>query len=182
LPFWELGGYLQGALRTGDGVATFAGAKLRSKFVTPPHWDPHWRLGLNLELSYVPPVYEANRWGLEVRPIVAWQDAHWLFALNPILGQPLTSPTASAGPSFEPALKAFRRVGPLGLGIEYYATLGTVSRIVPWREQEEQIFEVVDLLSVDRLEVNAGIGEGLTASSAGLVAKAIVGWEFERIW
>src|SRR5579872_6461056 len=46
LPFWEIGAYLQGAVRTDDGVATFAGVKFRTKFVTPPGWDEHWRLGL----------------------------------------------------------------------------------------------------------------------------------------
>ena len=86
---------------------------------------------------------------------------------------------ASQGPSFEPCLKVARTVGPVGLGFEYYATLGPLSAILPWSEQQQQVYEVVDLLSVDRLEVNLGVGEGLTAWSEGVVVKAIVGWEFE---
>ncbi len=180
-PFWELGAYLEGAVRTDDGVASFAAVKLRSKFVTPPDWDPHWRLGVNLEVSYSLPVYDADRWGSEVRPILAWHDPDWLFAFNPILDQALAGSGAAQGPSFEPALKIARRAGPVALGIEYYATLGPLTNPLPWREQQQQIFEVVDLWSVDRLEINAGVGEGLTQASAGLVLKAIVGWEFDRI-
>ena len=70
LPFWEIGAYLQGAVRTSDGVAGWAGMKLRSKFVTSAEFDPHWRLGINLEVSYLPAVYDHARWGSEIRPIV----------------------------------------------------------------------------------------------------------------
>jgi hypothetical protein len=179
LPFWELGAYLQGAVRTDDGVVDWAGVKLRSKFVTPPSWDPHWRLGANFELSYLPATYDHDRWGSEVRPIVAWHDEHWLFVFNPILDQSFAGSDATQGPSFQPALKVARTVGPVALGFEYYATLGPLSAILPWREQQQQVFEVVDLLSVDRLELNLGVGEGLTSSSEGIVIKAIVGYEFE---
>jgi hypothetical protein len=179
--FWEVGAYLEGAVRADDGVVGFAGVKLRSKFVTPPDWDPHWRLGVNLEVSYLPPAYDADRWGSEVRPILAWHDRDWLFAFNPILDQSFAGSDARQGPSFQPAFKVARRAGPVALGIEYYATLGPLSAILPWSQEEQQVFEVVDLWSVDRLEINVGVGEGLTEASAGLVFKAIIGWEFEAI-
>jgi len=178
-PFWELGAYLQGAVRTDDGVVDWAGAKLRSKFVTPPSWNAHWRLGMNFEVSYIPSTYDHDRWGSEIRPIVAWHDDAWLFVFNPILDQSLAGSDASQGPSFQPAVKVARTVGPVALGFEYYATLGPLTAILPWRDEEQQVFEVIDLLSVEKLEVNFGIGEGLTAASAGLVVKAIVGYSFE---
>jgi hypothetical protein len=176
-PFWELGGYLQGAVRADDGVVDWAGVKLRSKFVTPPTWHPHWRLGLNLEVSYLPQVYDHDRWGSEVRPIVAWHDDDWLFVLNPILDQALAGSDASQGPSFQPALKVARTVGPIALGFEYYATLGPLTAVAPWKDEQQQVFEVVDLLSVPGFELNAGVGEGLTESSAGVVFKLILGYE-----
>jgi len=179
--FWEVGAYLEGAIRADDGVAGFAGVKLRSKFVMPPDWDPHWRLGVNLELAYLPPAYDADRWGSEVRPIIAWHDPDWLVAFNPVLDQSFAGRDATQGPSFQPALKVARRVGPVALGIEYYATLGPITAILPWSQQEQQVFEVLDLWSLDRLELNVGVGEGLTEASAGLVFKAIVGWEFETL-
>jgi hypothetical protein len=178
-PFWELGAYVQGAVRTQDGVVDWAGAKLRSKFVTPPSWDAHWRLGLNVELSYLPAVYDHDRFGSELRPIAAWHDKDWLFALNPIFDQALVGSDASRGPSLQPAAKAARAMGPVALGLEYYATLGPLSAILPWRSQQQQLFEVIDVLSLDHVELNLGVGEGLTESSAGLVFKGIVGWEFD---
>jgi hypothetical protein len=178
-PFWELGAYLLTAWRTDQGVFEWAGGKLRSKFVTPETFSPNWRLGVNLEVSCLSPTYDHDQWGTEIRPIVAWHDARWLFVLNPILDQPLAGSDAKDGPNFEPAAKAQIAVGPVGLGFEYYATLGPVGALLPWRQQEQQVFEVVDLLSVEHLELNAGVGEGLTTDSAGLVFKLIVGWEFE---
>jgi hypothetical protein len=178
-PFWELGAYLQGAVRTDIGEVDWAGAKLRSKFVTPPTWDPHWRLGMNFEVSYLPPTYDHDRWGSEIRPIIAWHDEKWLFVVNPILDQALAGSDATQGPSFQPATKVARTIGPIAVGFEYYATLGPLSAILPWQHQEQQIFEVIDLLSVEHLELNAGIGEGLTQDSEGVVLKMIIGYEFE---
>ncbi len=177
--FWELGAYLQGAVRADDGAVDWAGVKLRSKFVTPKAWDGHWRLGVNFEVSYLPPTYDHDRWGSEVRPIVVWHDKNWLFAFNPILDQALFGADASQGPSFQPAMKVARTVGPVAVGFEYYATLGPLSAILPWRDEEQQVFEVVDLLSIEHVEVNLGVGEGLTQASEGVVVKAIVGYEFD---
>jgi hypothetical protein len=178
LPWWELGAYLQGAVRTDAGVVDWAGVKLRSKFVTPPTWDPHWRLGMNFEVSYLPPTYDHDKWGSEIRPILAWHDDDWLLVLNPILDQPLAGSDASQGPSLQPALKVARTVGPVALGIEYYATLGPITNVAPWSDEQQQIFECVDLLSVEDFELNAGVGEGLTSSSEGVVFKMILGYEF----
>lgn len=178
-PFWELGAYVQSALRTDIGVFDWAGVKLRSKFVTPPSFDAHWRLGVNFEVSYLPATYDHDRWGSEVRPIVAWYDPNWLFAFNPILDQSLAGSDASQGPSFQPALKASRTVGPVGLGIEYYATLGPFSGFLPWSQQQQQVFECVDVLSIEHVELNACVGEGLTSSSEGVVLKTILGYSFE---
>jgi hypothetical protein len=180
LPFWELGSYFQTALREDDGTFDYAGVKLRSKFVTPPGWSDRWRLGVNLELSILPDTYDHDRWGTEIRPIVAWQSERWLFAVNPIFGQPLAGSDASDGPSFEPALKAAWTVGPVALGFEYYGSFGQLGALLPWRSQEHYVYEVVDLLSVEHFELNAGLGEGLTPESAGIVAKAIVGYTFEK--
>jgi hypothetical protein len=179
LPFWELGGYLQSAVRS-NGEVDWAGAKLRSKFVTPPGWDPHWRLGINVELGYLPPAFDRDKWGLEFRPIAAWQNDDWLLAINPIVDQSLAGPGAPKGPSFEPALKVARTVGgPVALGLEYYATIGPLASPLPVREQEHYIYEVLDVISIPRVEFSAGVGEGLTAASSGVVLKMVLGYTFE---
>jgi hypothetical protein len=180
MPFWEVGAYLQFAVRTDDGVADWAGAKLRSKFVTPPGWDRHWRLGLNLEVSYLPFTYDANRWGTEVRPIAAWSDARWLFVVNPIFDQALASPGAAAGPEFDPAVKVARTFGPIALGFEYYGDMGPIRAPRAARDETHYIFEALDVVSIEAVELNFGVGEGLTPASAGILVKAIVGYTFEN--
>jgi hypothetical protein len=181
LPFWELGAYLQTSLRDAASF-DWAGAKLRSKFVTPPGYSERWRLGVNVEVAYLPVAYDRDRWSGEVRPIVAWQDEHWLFACNPILDQALAGGGASDGPSFQPALKAWRSLGSFALGVEYYGTLGPVTAPLPARDQEHTLYGAFDLLSSPSFELNAAVGAGLTPASAGVVFKVILGYTFEAIW
>ena len=177
-PWWELGAYLQMALRGDDGAVDWAGVKARSKFVVPPNWDAHWRLGANIELAYVPSAYEAENWSVELRPIAAWHDPRWLFAANPIVGFAVDG---SGGPSLEPALKVARSIGPVAVGLEYYGDLGRVGSFDPVELQEHYLFEALDVLDVGDFELNAALGEGLTAASAGIVVKAIVGYEWDAV-
>ena len=176
-PFLELGGYLQTAFRA-DGTFDYAGTKLRAKFVTPEGWRENVRLGVNLELSVIPERYEASRWGAEIRPIAAWENELWLFAINPIVGVPLTSdPT----PEFEPAAMAkVKLLNVVALGVEYYSSFGRVSAPSPWHEELQYLYEAVDVLNLPHVEINAGVGEGLTAASNAFVAKCILGYSWER--
>jgi hypothetical protein len=177
LDFWELGAYLQTALRR-NGEFEYAGFKLRSKFVTKPGWDERFRLGANFEFSVMPPRYDRNRYGSELRPIVAWENEHWLFAANPILSLSFASRAARRGPEFEPCLLAQRKLGPIAIGLEYFAGLGPITAFVPWSQQDQYLFETIDLISVPRWEVNVGIGEGLSAASDDWVGKLNLGYEW----
>jgi hypothetical protein len=175
--FWEVGAYLQGTLLPG-GTFDYAGAKLRSKFVTPPDWHEHLRLGVNLELSRLPTSYDRARWGTEVRPIVAWEDDRFLFALNPNIGMPLTSPGSHEGPELEPCVMTKLKLGGIALGVEYYASLGPVRAFLPLSLQEHYVFQTLDVLAWHGVELNVGVGEGLTSASNPVVLKAVVGYAF----
>jgi len=172
---WEVGAYLQTAVRP-EGGFDFAGAKLRSKLVSPPGWRPHLRLGANVEVGALRARYETQRWGAELRPIVAWEDERWLFAVNPIVGFSLTG----GGPTFEPAAMALIKLPPLvSLGLEYYADLGEIFPTSSRGSREDTLFEVVNLLAIRNVEVNAGVGEGLEGGGRRLVAKMILGYAFD---
>jgi len=174
--FWEVGAYLQTALRP-DGSYDFAGVKLRSKLVTPRDWHPAWRLGANVEVSYLPARYEAERWGAELRPIVAWSDARWLLAVNPILDFSLTG---AGAPALEPAAMAIVKIGGVvSAGVEYYAGLGPLDAPSAARDQLHVIYEVIDVHATRDLDINFGVGEGLTSASNPLTVKAIVGYGFD---
>jgi hypothetical protein len=180
LPFWEIGGYFETTLR-GDGTFDYAGVKLRSKFVTPPGWHPHLRLGVNLEVSLLPQAYDRNRWGSEIRPIVAWDDPHFLLVANPIVDLSYAGPDASAGPTFEPAAMAKAKLfGIVAAGFEYYSSFGPIAKPLPWSQEEQYLYEALDLLSIPHFELNVGVGEGLTPASNAFTAKFILGYEWEK--
>jgi hypothetical protein len=177
LPGWERGGYFQSTLRP-DGGLDYSGIKLRSKFVVPEGTWPGLRLGLNLELSVLPERYEAGRWGAEVRPILAWENTDWLLAVNPILGVDLSDP--GAGPDLEPAAMAkLKCAGVFAIGIEYYASLGSLGHLDAAGEQRHYLYETIDLLELPHFELNMGLGEGLTKASNGLTSKLILGYAWE---
>jgi hypothetical protein len=174
--WWELGFYFQTALRA-DGGYDYAGVKLRTKLVTTPEWSARVRLGVNVEVGAIPARYEAERWGLEVRPIAYWSVARLRFAVNPIVGVALTG----GAPTFEPAAQAlYEFPGAASFGLEYYAGLGPLPGLSSARDQEHYLYGVANLLAVRGFELNAGVGEGLTAASNALVFKLVVGYAFDR--
>jgi hypothetical protein len=178
-PWWEMGAYLQTTLRA-DRHYDFAGVKLRSKFVALSTFHPHLRLGLNLELSYLPAAYDRDQWGMELRPIVGWADEHWLFVANPIMDLGLAGQSLRNGPTFEPAAKIARSFAELlAVGVEYYGALGPIARPLPIGEQIHEIFAVIDLEALPAVELELGLGGGVTTASAGLVGKVIVGTSFD---
>ncbi len=177
--WWELGAYLQSALEP-DGRFDYAGTKLRSKFVTPPSFHEHLRLGVNFELAALPSRFDPDRYGVEMRPIVAWEDAHWLLAANPNLETALAGSGLTDGPAFEPGLMAVWKVRELvGFGFEYYAGFGPLAHPLPLRDQEHYLYEVFHLLSEENIELTGGVGEGLTHGSNALTFKVIVGYTFD---
>jgi hypothetical protein len=174
--WWEVGAYLQSSVQ-GDDSYRFAGAKLRSKVIRPAGPSDRLRLGVNVEVSWLPEAYDADRWGAEVRPIAGWTGAQGRVALafNPIIDVSLGGKDHK--PALEPALSAAYVIrGLLSIGIEYYANFGAIGDWLPIAAQEHYLFEVVNVLAWKSLEINAGIGEGLTGASNDLVAKTILGF------
>jgi hypothetical protein len=142
--FWELGAYLQ------FQQGTYQGVKLRSKFVTPEGALGPFRLGINFEIALQP----GDRWGGEIRPILAFENRRFLIAINPNIGFPFSS---------EPAAMAKVKLGAIALGVEYYGSL----------PDEHYLLAAIDLLSVKHLELNLGVGGGSAP-----VGKLIVGYAF----
>lgn len=167
---WELGAYLQTAVLA-DGTYAYSGAKLRTKHVFEIARDV--RVGLNFELSAVPSRVEPDRFGGEVRPIFAWETRAFAVAVNPIVG------LSTSGPTFEPA--AFAKVKlarAIMLGAEYYADFGLIASPSTSHEQEHYVFETIDLIAIDRIELDFGFGEGLSPASHPLIGKVIAGVAF----
>lgn len=173
-PWWELGGYLQSAVLGSNGNYDFAGAKIRSKFVVPEAIRGDWQLGLNVEIAYIPYLFEATQWSAELRPILGYKWGRTTVLVNPIVDFGLT-PNLNQAPAFAPAAKAMTDVGhKIGLGLEYYGDFGAFSSLVPSAQAEQYLFLAGDLLD-GTFELNAGVGGGWTSVSNPTIFKVILG-------
>lgn len=176
--WWEGGVYLQTALLA-DGSFRYGGSKLRSKFVAPARAGSPFRFGVNLEVSRLPEEFDRDRWGAEIRPIATWSSAGGAVyaSVNPIVDVSLAGPGRGDAPAFEPAATVLYVVdGLASFGLEYYADLGPIGDWSPASAEEHYLFEVFNLLRWKRLELNGGVGEGLTEGSNRFVAKVILGF------
>ena len=175
--WWEAGAYLQTALLP-DGSFHYAGSKLRTKLAVPAHPASRFGWAVNLELARLPAAYDRDRWGAEIRPIATWSSAGGTLyaAVNPIVDLGLAG--ASRGEaSFEPAATiCYVIVNLLSVGVEYYADLGPIGDWSPARDQQHYLYEVINVLRWKRVELNVGVGEGLTEGSNPFVGKMIVGY------
>ena len=78
-----------------------------------------------------------------------------------------------------PAAKVSYNATPtVAIGLEYYGSLGRVTHFDRPRDQQHQLFPVIDLDLGPRWEFNAGIGFGLTPSTDRLIVKMILGYRF----
>jgi hypothetical protein len=172
--WYEVGFYAPFAI---DSSGTFlpAGAKFRHLFVSPHAEQRKFFYGLNIELSYQTPRFSQSPFAVEFRPILGVRDLGWEFIVNPIVDLSI-GPNGSA--DFAPAVRLARDVGGgVMLGAEYYTDWGPIGSISPSDGQKNTLFGVVDF-TVFGLDVNFGLGFGLTDASDKIVTKLIIGRAF----
>ena len=169
----EAGLYLPLA-RDAEGQWGLAGVKLRLKWLPVQTEDGRGGFGgVNVEIGRISERYSLQRTAGEARFIVGWRSADWLLVANPILGFALSGPGAGQRPDFDLGLKATHRLGEgISAGAEYYAATGPIGNPVPWQQQDNRLFAVID---VDRKPwiFNFGVGYGLTNAADRWTIKAI---------
>jgi hypothetical protein len=172
--WYELGLYVPFAV---DASGSFlpGGFKLRHLFVSPHAEDRKFFYGLNIELSYQTPRFSQNPFAVELRPILGVRDMGWEFIFNPIFD-------ADFGPSgsnsFAPAARLAHNVGnDVWVGTEYYAAYGPLGNFSPGNDQQHSLFGVVDFKAFG-LDIDLGLGFGLTDASDRIVSKLIIGRAF----
>lgn len=174
---WEAGLYVPVAV-TPDGTVYNNGLRLRMKYIAPREEGEPFFWGLNTEVGYSARRVSESYWGMELRPIVGYRGAEWLFAFNPILTMDLSN-NASRAPQFEPAVKVTRKVAEgLDAGFEYYGEYGPVHQLLPAGERGQYLYGVVDVAKGD-FDVNFGIGRGFVNATDTWVAKAIIAFPFK---
>jgi hypothetical protein len=172
--WWELGFYAPFAV-DGRGEFLSNGGKIRTLFVTPDAGQRNFFYGVNVEFGYTTPKFSQTRHGIEVRPIVGVRNSDWEFIVNPIVDMGLGDHGRA---DFTPAARLARKLGEdFFIGLEHYSELGEIGHFLPLREQHHTLFAVTDF-KLGKLDINLGLGAGLTPESDRLVAKTIIGYAF----
>ena len=163
-----------------DTTWEWVGSHIRPRVRAPESWDLPVGLSLSAEIGYQRRAFSADSWTVELRPIIDRQWSRWYVALNPTFDRVIEGESVGRGFEFSPAAKVSYSVTPkVAVGLEYYGALGRVTHFDRGRDQQHQIFPVIDLDLGPRWEFNAGIGFGLTPSTDRVIIKMILGYRFE---
>jgi len=147
------------------------GFKLRTLFAVPNADDRKFFYGANFEFSYNAKRWDTTRVTSEIRPIVGWHLRPVDVIINPILD---TSYDGVKNLDFAPSLRIAYNVSSVwAIAVEEYADYGPVRKLHSGHEQSHQIYGVVDY-SGKALNIEAGIGVGLTGASDNLTFKIIL--------
>jgi hypothetical protein len=171
--WWEVGLYLPFAIKDQQFLSN--AFKLRTLFVSPNAEKRDFFYGVNFEFSNTMPRFSQSRFAMEIRPIIGVRNADWEFIVNPIVD---ISFGRFGEADFAPAARLARKLGPdLFVGLEYYADFGEIGSFAKLADQQHTLFAVTDF-KLGVLDVNFGVGYGLTPASDRWVVKTIVGYAF----
>jgi hypothetical protein len=170
--WFEAGLYLPVYTIDRDGRILFDGAKLRALFAVPHAEARRFFYGVNFEFSRNSRAWDQSRFGGEIRPIIGARSGRWDFIANPILD---TSFDGIARLDFAPSARvAYNPNAEWAGALEYYADFGELRHFA---NAQHTLFAVADHAG-KLLDVEAGIGFGLTSATDRLVLKMIVSHTF----
>jgi hypothetical protein len=171
--WWEVGLYLPFSIQ--DQKFYSDAFKLRTLFVSPHAEQRDFFYGVNFEFSNETPPFAQTRFAMEIRPIIGVRNATYEFIVNPIVDIGFGKYGEA---DFAPAARLARKFGPdLYAGFEYYADFGKIGDFLPFEQQQHTLFAVTDF-KLGVLDVNFGVGYGLTPASDRWVIKTIIGYAF----
>ena len=179
--WFETGFYIFTSAAPNQGYK-WVGDHIRPRVRVPEKWN--WPVGVSLstEIGYQRPIFSADTWTWEIRPIVDKQLGPWYLAANPALERSWHGPGVSQGISFSPSGKvAYSITRKLSAGLEYYGSVGSIPDFEPFYQQQQQFFPAVDYDFGPNWEFNMGVGIGVTRSTDHLMVKMILGHRFRFI-
>ena len=175
----EVGFYVFSSIQP-DGGWQWVGDHIRPRVRAPESWKLPVGLSLSAEIGYQQRSFSVDTWTLELRPIIDKQWERWYVSINPVLDRAITGDSVKNGFEFSPAAKISYSVTPkVAIGLEYYGALGPVTNFDRGRDQQHQLFPVIDLDLGPKWEFNFGVGFGLTPSTDRLIVKMILGYRFD---
>ena len=103
------------------------------------------------------------------------RNADYEFIVNPIVDVGFGKYGEA---DFAPAARVARKLkDDVYVGLEYYADFGRIGAFSPLAEQQHTLFAVTDF-KVGDVDIDFGVGYGLTRASDRLVVKTIIGYAF----
>lgn len=171
----ELGLYL---LTTRDIPGDFHvdGSKVRIKYVAPHDAENGFFWGANLELGRSSLRVSELPWNAQLKGIVGYRSGRWTMAINPNLDRSLSKGGGPVTASVDGKI-AYSLATKTQLGFEAYNELGPLSRLQALNKNSKTLYAIIDH-EFNSIDINAGIGRGLTQDAERWVVKAIIGTHF----
>lgn len=157
--WFEVATYVANEFTPGSHDFSWEEWRLRVRPRTPDGWPV--RASLNIETAWTSDGFES----LELRPI--WSGALGRLSLDV---DPAVEIEHDGTTEFAPSAKVAVDVGGgIFVGAEYYASV---------RSEWQQLYAALDVVRWKSIEINVGVGFGLSAASDPLVVKTIAGYLF----
>jgi len=156
-------------------TVSWNGLTVRNLFITPGADQRDIFYGLSVQFGYTPQnaafpaIANTNtQFSAGLSPILGFHHEGFELILSPTLAFGLGSGAATA---LAPAARLTRKITEtFDVGVEYASTLGGIGSISPLGQQAHIVYAVTDF-KLGAVDVNLGIGYGLTTSSSGLATK-----------
>lgn len=176
---FEMGFYIFTALLP-DGRYDYLGSHIRPRITVPEKCKWPFGASLSVEFGFIRPNADSSYvWDGEIRPIIDKNFDNWYFSFNPNIDFILNGNNKHLGitPQFKTVYTIQQKVG---IGIEYYSTLGTFKKLLPGNEQEHLLGPVIDLYCIKNWEFNSGFLFGLTPNSNHVIFKLLLGRRYAK--
>ena len=175
LPWFEAGLYFPLYSLTRDNSILYNGFKLRALFVTPDAAKRDFFYGVNFEFSFNTAHWDAHTYTSEIRPIIGAHLGRFDFIFNPIVDN---SWNGFSRLEFVPATRlAMSLSEKYKIALEEYDDFGRITHFLPAARQSHQLYAVMDV-NTRWVDIEAGIGAGLTDASDHRVIKLILSRDF----
>ena len=132
--------------------------------------------GANLEIGKTSLRVSEQPWNAQLKGILGYRTGPWSFAANPNVDWSLSPGGGAAQLSLDFKV-AYAVVASTRLGIESYNGLGPVSGPGPLAGYAKSLYVAVDH-DFGGVDLNAGVGRGLTSAADVWTVKFIVGTHF----
>jgi hypothetical protein len=170
-PWFEAGLYFPLYTISNSGGVSYNGMKLRTLFATPDADKRKFFYGVNLEFSFNTAHWDERTYTSEIRPIIGAHLGRFDLIFNPIVDN---SWNGFSKLEFVPATRLGMTLSEkYKIALEEYDDFGRVTHFLPASRQSHQLFAVIDM-NTRWVDIEAGIGAGLTSASDHRVFKLIL--------